>query len=549
MNTKPTIYIKMAAYNVEEYIDIAITSILDQSYKNWKLILIENGSTDSTREIVREYAAKDDRILLEELEWNTIKYPGKSKSKLDPLLGGLEEVDNDHYLTFLDSDDYYEQDALETMVKTALKNNSDMVITGCTVFANGTDKGYTRLPLDMSFNSKNQFSNAFIHMYGSIRTIWGNLFKIKVVKETMNIVEKSQLPMLNGFDTMFNLISLDISINVSSTSKATVFYRLRDDSYYHLSIYPDRYKSYNDIYDKTYELLTKWNGLNIENLMFINSVRLNSMKDTVENSSKCLNIDEAFKSIQNILTDKSFCESLEIIEQKNTFLVNCLNLIKQNTKINILQKEHLAAYKYFPFYLSMTSNSIKFNSIIDVLYYFCGVYHSDNVYNFGIEFMPNVLQFLCAKSELYISSKTVAMLTNKYVLRELLNGNSGYNLNNNIYLEGLYDESIVELGEAFYLSETDVKYIEVEKEVMLRMVDENKIEEALEHVFNVLSINPLSLEALMCFSLTSVLTGDIEWALLSSQVLKTMYDNNEDAVRSIDLTTEYIENFYAQQGV
>lgn len=52
------------AYNVEEYIGACIDSILSQSYENYEVIVIDDGSSDRTVEIVREYSKKDTRVKL-----------------------------------------------------------------------------------------------------------------------------------------------------------------------------------------------------------------------------------------------------------------------------------------------------------------------------------------------------------------------------------------------------------------------------------------------------------------------------------------------------
>ena len=58
----PLVSIIMPAYNAEEYLEIAIKSVIDQTYKNWELIIVDDCSTDSTSDICDEWKKKDSRI-------------------------------------------------------------------------------------------------------------------------------------------------------------------------------------------------------------------------------------------------------------------------------------------------------------------------------------------------------------------------------------------------------------------------------------------------------------------------------------------------------
>lgn len=107
-------------YNVEKYIDICIQSVLAQSYREWELILINDGSTDSSGKICDEYAVNNNRIIVRHTvnqgvaaAWNT----------------GVELAQGD-YIIGLDSDDFWEKDLLIKCVQTIEKYNCDMVVFG-----------------------------------------------------------------------------------------------------------------------------------------------------------------------------------------------------------------------------------------------------------------------------------------------------------------------------------------------------------------------------------------------------------------------------------
>lgn len=117
----------MSAYNVEATIAKAIKSVLNQTYKNFELIVIEDCSTDSTLNIIKSY--KDKRLKLvkhtNNLGCGRCRYDGLKKAKGD-------------YIAFLDSDDWYAKDNLETLVNAALASGADIVSPGyCDVIPDG----------------------------------------------------------------------------------------------------------------------------------------------------------------------------------------------------------------------------------------------------------------------------------------------------------------------------------------------------------------------------------------------------------------------------
>lgn len=113
-------------YNTEKYLRKCIESILTQSYKNIELLLINDGSTDSSSEICREYLDKDKRCYYFEKENG-----GLSSARNY----GIERAKGE-YITFLDSDDFFMEQAIEKLYATALLGNSDLVIGGFCRFEN-----------------------------------------------------------------------------------------------------------------------------------------------------------------------------------------------------------------------------------------------------------------------------------------------------------------------------------------------------------------------------------------------------------------------------
>ena len=117
---KPLVSVIMPAYNAEKYIEEAIMSVINQSYKNWQLLVIDDGSQDSTPAIVKALAEKDHRIQLHINEKNM----GVAKTRNK----GFDMAEGD-YVALLDSDDIWLPEKLEKQIKLAQKSGAEIIYT------------------------------------------------------------------------------------------------------------------------------------------------------------------------------------------------------------------------------------------------------------------------------------------------------------------------------------------------------------------------------------------------------------------------------------
>ncbi len=114
----PMISVIIPVYNAEKTIARCIDSVLEQTYQDFEILLIDDGSTDSSGEICKTYADNDSRV----------KYIKKENGGVSTARNrGIDEAQR-KYITFIDSDDWFELVTLERLVATAEENNADMVI-------------------------------------------------------------------------------------------------------------------------------------------------------------------------------------------------------------------------------------------------------------------------------------------------------------------------------------------------------------------------------------------------------------------------------------
>ena len=112
--------ILIPVYNVEKYIDECMQSVLQQTYQNFEVIIIDDGSTDSSGDICDRYAQQDQRLNVFHIKNNGLMHARRY---------ALQYAVGD-YIVFLDSDDYLELNALEILKETIEKYNCDCAIYG-----------------------------------------------------------------------------------------------------------------------------------------------------------------------------------------------------------------------------------------------------------------------------------------------------------------------------------------------------------------------------------------------------------------------------------
>lgn len=120
----------MPAYNAEKYIAESIESVIAQTYTNWELIIVDDGSTDGTAGIVKLFSSIDDRI----------KYIYQPNQQMGKARNTGIQNSNGKLMAFLDSDDIWVSDKLEIQVAAIVNQRADLVFSNGYVFSNSIDQ-------------------------------------------------------------------------------------------------------------------------------------------------------------------------------------------------------------------------------------------------------------------------------------------------------------------------------------------------------------------------------------------------------------------------
>ncbi len=118
---KPDISVIMSVYNGETYLEEAIESVINQTFKNWELIVINDCSTDRTAEILADFAAKDERVKV---------HPNEVNLKLPTSLNKAISLSEGKYIARMDADDICLPDRLEKQFK-FMEENPDVSLSSC----------------------------------------------------------------------------------------------------------------------------------------------------------------------------------------------------------------------------------------------------------------------------------------------------------------------------------------------------------------------------------------------------------------------------------
>ena len=115
-NSQDLISIIIPVYNTGKYLNKCFDSVINQTYKNIEIILINDGSTDNSDSICLEYKNKDSRIVYIKKE-----NEGVSKARNTAI-----DIVKGKYIAFVDSDDFIEEDYIEKMINAIRKNDADL---------------------------------------------------------------------------------------------------------------------------------------------------------------------------------------------------------------------------------------------------------------------------------------------------------------------------------------------------------------------------------------------------------------------------------------
>lgn len=247
--------IVIPVYNTQKYLSECLDSIINQSYKNLEIIVINDGSTDNSQNIIDEYVKKDKRII--SIYQNNSGVSAARNSGLDNSSGD--------YVCFVDSDDFIRKDFIENLINVMSKYNADVTTTKSNlddvnienVEVLDADKALVRM-----YYGKLEKSDNGVQM-----------FSLKLLKEN-NITFDEDKKVCEDFD--FFAKALIVSNKIAVDYRSMYYYRPNPDSVMHKALNINNFKAINNKIEAGLTLVDRCPGLKsaIENSIFCDSVSL-----------------------------------------------------------------------------------------------------------------------------------------------------------------------------------------------------------------------------------------------------------------------------------
>lgn len=215
MDKYPLISVIVPAYNAEKWIEQACESVIEQTYENVELIVVDDGSSDDTYEILQNIARQHLSVNVIHTENGGVC---KARNKGLDLASG-------EYITFLDADDVLISDALEKMYEAIIKYNADIVAAGrMNISSDGTELNcpYPKISGVWKGTQALEFS---LRDHPSSYTVWGKLYKKSVI-DGVRFVEGKRV----NEDSFFVFQCFLKKPTVALISDTVLKYRLTENS-------------------------------------------------------------------------------------------------------------------------------------------------------------------------------------------------------------------------------------------------------------------------------------------------------------------------------
>lgn len=270
-------------YNVEKYIEKCLESIINQTYRNIEIILVDDGSTDNSGKICDDYAKKYSNITV-----------------IHKLNGGLSDARNagmkiakGEFICFFDSDDWVEIDILEKAYNKLYENKSDVVIWGFSKdFVDDNENTYKNIlsiPFNCNINKEELNYQKLLNdeIQAIIGYAWNKLYKTKFIRE-YNMQFSKGISLVE--DIIFNAYYLSIIKKISFLPYSGTHYVQRARETLGMKFYPNYFELKIEACQQRENILKQYGANQKVINEFMSKAYFNALKSSCRMA--CLNLSK-----------------------------------------------------------------------------------------------------------------------------------------------------------------------------------------------------------------------------------------------------------------
>lgn len=206
-------------YNVEEYISECLDSIVNQTYHNLEIILVDDGSPDNSGSICDEYQQKDDRIVVVHKQ-----NAGVSAARNTGL-----ELATGSYIAFADPDDWLEPDMIEKMVSALKQRQADIAFCRFHTEIMPEEKQYLYLPIEETYGDGNHALCQMVQALAYGTMVWNKLFTRNTIFKG-NSYTKFDESLKCGEDEVWLVEVVQNAKKVAYLKEELYYWRVRENS-------------------------------------------------------------------------------------------------------------------------------------------------------------------------------------------------------------------------------------------------------------------------------------------------------------------------------
>ena len=328
---KPWISIIVPVYNVEKYLDRCLNSLINQTFKNLEIILVDDGSTDLSGKMCDEYAKK----------YLNIKATHKINGGLASARNKGMEFVTGEYTAFVDSDDWIEKETYQILFERYKENHPDIITYGYQKINNDRIIIKESAHFPEGIYLKKEIQNSILPDSIAREKAFDQVRLPVQLSACMNIYKSSFLKENNlKFESERIVLSEDWLFNISCLCRAESFQVIHNIFYNYdtrgnslsMSFKPDSYERKCNLYKRYKEEIEKTGNLNVITQLRLKNFWLEAIYGCYIIELNAINLND--RRINKMLEDEEFKKNLKDLNLKNCTLKGLIFKIIVKFKLN-----------------------------------------------------------------------------------------------------------------------------------------------------------------------------------------------------------------------